>query len=164
VRAVIGPDTSQSVFAVAPLLIAAGKPLVTPSATSADLFRALSPHQFFWRTASSDIGQLRALLSLASRDGAHRVALVTGSGLYGPTFSAWFGFLAAESGLEAPAVIRYDQSAEDCGRPMTEALATRPDVVIAVPEGLLAQGGPDTAATSRCMVDAWRGSGTGARL
>jgi ABC-type branched-subunit amino acid transport system substrate-binding protein/glycosylphosphatidylinositol transamidase (GPIT) subunit GPI8 len=164
VLAVIGPDSSQAVFTVAPLFVSAQKVMISPSATSADLFRALSPHDFFWRTVGSDISQLRALLDLAARDGARRVALVTGSGLYGQTFFDWFGFLAAESGLEATAVVRYDQSSEACGRAMSEALSTRADVLIAVPEDLASRGGTSAEATSRCMADAWRSSGGGVRL
>ncbi|MGE0134788.1 MAG: C13 family peptidase [Dehalococcoidia bacterium] len=164
VVAVIGPDSSEAVFAVAPLFVGARKVMISPSATSADLFRALSPHAFFWRTVGSDVSQLRALLDLAVRDGAHRVALVTGSGLYGQTFFDWFGFLAAESGLEATAVVRYDQSSEQCTRAMSEALSTAPDVLIVVPEDLASQGGAGAEVASRCMVGASRASGTGVRL
>ncbi|MGE3792993.1 MAG: C13 family peptidase [Dehalococcoidia bacterium] len=164
VVAVVGPDSSEAVFTVAPLFVAAQKVMISPSATSADLFRALSSHDFFWRTVGSDVSQVRAMLDLAARDGARKVALVTGSGLYGQTFFDWFGFLATESGLETTAVVRYDQSSEACARPMLEALSGRPDTLIVVPEDLASRGGPSADATARCMAEAWHQSGAGARL
>ena len=63
--AVIGPNSSDRVFAVAPALIEAGKTIVSPTATSGDIFRAFSSSGYMWRTVQSDIAQVRTALVAA---------------------------------------------------------------------------------------------------
>ncbi|MBV8294547.1 MAG: amino acid ABC transporter substrate-binding protein, partial [Mycobacterium sp.] len=135
ILAAIGPDNSQDALGAADTFVKAHKLIVTPSATSADLFRAFSgsrPH-YFWRPVESDIAQVRELLGLATAGGAHSVALVTGEHAYGTTFFDWFGFLATEANLRVTASIRYDQTTQACDAPMASALASGADTVVAVP-------------------------------
>lgn len=132
IRAVIGPEGSPSVFNVAGVFEAAKKPLVTPSATSADLYRAFSASGYFWRTTESDIAQVRTLLLLAAREGAESVSLLTTFDSYGATFFDWFGFFAAEMGLEVKAVVR-DPMEEECAEAVALALEGAPDALVAVP-------------------------------
>ncbi|MBV8303794.1 MAG: ABC transporter substrate-binding protein, partial [Acidimicrobiia bacterium] len=153
----IGPDNSQDALGAADTFVKAHKLIVTPSATSADLFRAFSgsrPH-YFWRPVESDIAQVRELLGLATAGGAHSVALVTGEHAYGTTFFDWFGFLATEANLRVTASIRYDQTTQACDAPMASALASGADTLVAVPNGA------DQAA---CMASAWRAHGSSPRL
>ncbi len=103
VTAVIGPDNSEDGRQVTSTLIDHRKVVVSPSATSADLFRAYSSKnpRYFWRPVESDIGQVRTMLNLAAQGGAKSVALMTGDSEYGNTFFNWFGFLATEMGLRS---------------------------------------------------------------
>jgi ABC-type branched-subunit amino acid transport system substrate-binding protein len=153
--AVVGPDTSERAFAAASALTQAGKVVVTPSATSADLFRAFSSNGLFWRTVEPDIAQVRTMLTLAARGGANKVALLASSDLYGTTFYDWFGFIATELGLAPTAVVRYDQKKDSCDAHVDEALAGGADALLAVPTSV------DTTA---CIARRVRASGKPVRL
>jgi len=150
--AAIGPDNSEDALAAATTFVKAHKLIVTPSATSADLFRAFAADnpQYVWRPVESDIAQTRALLQLADQRGARSAALVTGRSAYGATFFDWFGFLAAEARLEVPATIRYDETNQSCDGPVDQALATNPDVLVAA---------PDNADQADCVALAWQRHG-----
>jgi ABC-type branched-subunit amino acid transport system substrate-binding protein/glycosylphosphatidylinositol transamidase (GPIT) subunit GPI8 len=133
ILAVIGPHTSQSVYDVAPFLIQAQKVMVTPSATSAEIFRAFSPYKYVWRTVESDVAQMRTMLTVAARDGAKTVALITSAEQYGATFFDWFGFFATELGLETTGIRRYDESAVSFDECLSDVLSGKPDALLAVP-------------------------------
>ena len=166
--AVIGPESSNDVFADADLFISARKPLVTPAATSADIYRAFSRTGYVWRTVESDVGQVQAVLRDAARTGAHSVALLTGTDLYGSTFFDWFGFSARELGISVTSVNRYDESRQSCAKPLRRVLATHPDLLLAVPSStattvciarrahgtrlVFADAGEDAAATKQLKV------------
>lgn len=129
--AVVGPETSNEVFADASLFVAANKPLITPSATSADIYRAFSHTGDIWRTVESDAGQIQAALHFAGS--AHSVALLTGTDLYGSTFFDSFGFSAQERGRHVTGLSRYDEAKQSCAAPLRRVLATHPQVLLAVP-------------------------------
>lgn len=134
VRAVIGPDASRRLFEVAPLFLKAQKPIVSPSATSADIFRAFSGQKFVWRTVESDIAQLRAMFVIAARRGVRKVGLVTGTDHYGSTFFDWFGFFATELGMQVSEVVQYDEVRDPaCAPYVALATAGQPDVLFVVP-------------------------------
>ena len=157
IAAVIGPDNSEDARKVVSTFFNKHKLIVTPSATAADLFRAFSGKQprYFWRPVESDIAQVRTLLTMAAGGGATSVGLVTGSNEYGDTFYNWFGFLAAELGLQVRALVPYDQSSQSCERPIDQALGAAPDALIAV---------PDDAQQAICMANESRARGGGTRL
>lgn len=149
IAAAIGPDNSQDALEVASLFTASQKVLVTPSATSADLVRAFSTRRpvYFRQTVSSDIAQVRVLLRLAARRGARRVALLAGADPYGTTFFDWVGFLALEEGLRVTSTARYNQATQRCAPYVDRALGTKPNALIAVPDGVK---------QATCMARAWR--------
>lgn len=157
VAAVIGPANSEDARQVASTFFADHKVIVTPSATSANLFRAFSSYrpQYLWRPVESDIAQVRTMLQLATQGGARSVALVTGDSPYGNTFFDSFGFLSTESGLRVTATVRYNEAAENCQGPTDEALSSGADVVLAV---------PDHAQQAMCMAGEWRARGSRPRL
>ena len=153
--AVIGPNSSDRVFAVAPALIEAGKTIVSPTATSGDIFRAFSSSGYMWRTVQSDIAQVRTALLLLARDGARRPAVIAGVDHYGETFYDWFGFYANELSLQPAALVRYDQAKQDCTPYVEQALASKPDAVLAAPKD---------EANAACIARAWRRKGSPGRL
>jgi ABC-type branched-subunit amino acid transport system substrate-binding protein len=155
--AVIGPDNSAGAHEAVATFVHAHKVVVTPSATSADLFRAYarSKPQYFWRPLESDIAQVGVMLSAARAEGATSAALVTGDGAYGETFFDWFGFLALEEDIGVTATVRYDEGSQTCDGAVAQALAGGPDVLLAVPDG---------AEQAECMARAWRKIGGRSRL
>lgn len=157
IAAVIGPANSEDALEVASVFVEHHKVMVTPSATSADLFRAFSGArpQYVWRPVESDIAQVRTMLEVASEGGATSVALVSGDSAYGESFFDSFGFLATEAGLRVSATIRYNQEAEGCQGPLDQALSSSADAVLAV---------PDHAGQALCMAKEWRAQGSRPRL
>jgi len=131
--AVVGPDTSPGMFDIAKRFIDAKKPLVSPSATSGDIFRAFAGKGFVWRTVEADIAQVQTMLLLGAAGGARRVALIAAADAYGSTFFDWFGFFATELGLDVSATVLYDEADPDCGPRVAETLAGQPDVVFVAP-------------------------------
>ncbi len=134
IKAVIGPLTSKDTFRLAPRFIQAKKPIVTPSATSEEIYRAFAGEKYIWRTVESDIAQVKMLLIMAADKGAEKVSLICGSDVYGSTFFTWFGFFATELGFEVGAVVQYDHAVtDDCSIHVSKALKDGPDILIAVP-------------------------------
>jgi ABC-type branched-subunit amino acid transport system substrate-binding protein len=155
--AAVGPDTSDAAREAAATFTKAHKVVVTPSATSADLFRAFRSNkpQYVWRPVESDIAQVRALLKVAAQGGAHSVSLVSGDSEYGTTFFDWLGFLATETNVRVAATLRYDEDAQSCDSAMGQAIGAGADVLLAV---------PTDAKAAVCMATAWRASGSKGRM
>ncbi len=155
VVAVIGTDGSESTFRLCPQFIRQKKVLVSPVATSADIFRAFGGEKYIWRTVESDIAQVRTMFLVAARDMHESVSLVTSTDTYGATFFDWFGFFATELGIDAKAIVQYDQSIETCESYMDKALAGNPDILFASPSD------PETAI---CMAKQMQKSGGDTKL
>jgi ABC-type branched-subunit amino acid transport system substrate-binding protein len=140
-------------FAMAPALVAAHIPYITPESGDDDIFRAFHTGGYVWRTVESDSTMLWFLLAEARGRGLKEqqddtsVALLTGTDSYGQTFFDWYGFHATELGLTAMEPVQYDQDKGSCERPIEQLLAVgTPDYLVAVP------GGRDPVAQSACMV------------
>lgn len=129
--AVVGPYSSVDTYALADELSLRGKPLITPSASSAQLIRGFSGMGFLWALAESDISQCEVLLAKAYNYGARRVRLVAADDIYGETFSDWFAFQATEMGLTVDDVVRYGEG--QCEAALSKALRGSSDYVIFVP-------------------------------
>jgi ABC-type branched-subunit amino acid transport system substrate-binding protein/glycosylphosphatidylinositol transamidase (GPIT) subunit GPI8 len=131
--AVIGPDQSRRLFELAPRFICANKLLISPTSTSADVYRAYAGSGYVWRVTESDIAQIKTMLLIAQARAARRVALITSYDPYGATFFDAFGFFATELGLSVTQLVRYDQGeGQACADAMTRGLEGDPDVLFAV--------------------------------
>ncbi|HEY1584180.1 MAG TPA: ABC transporter substrate-binding protein [Polyangia bacterium] len=62
-KVIVGPDTSDEVFAVAEEVKSRGVPMISPSATNPDISK-LSDDSLVWRTAASDALQSKVLATL----------------------------------------------------------------------------------------------------
>lgn len=131
IKVVIGPLTSADAFKLAPLFINKKKLLISPTATSADLFRAFAGKKFFWRTAPGDVDQTMVILRLLKEKGAQRLSLVYQDSAYGKTFLEWLPFFAQEMGLEVSDVVPYEPGEQGVARTVDKALAGTPDYVVA---------------------------------
>jgi glycosylphosphatidylinositol transamidase (GPIT) subunit GPI8/ABC-type branched-subunit amino acid transport system substrate-binding protein len=147
-------------YAMAPKLVAAQTPYITPETGDDDVFRAFARGGYVWRTLESDSTQLWFMLAEAKGRGEKRgqsetrVALLASSDAYGDTFFDWYGFHASELGLDALPPVQYDQERERCEGPVDRVLAQgAPDFLIAAPSGR------DPVAEATCIVRALKARG-----
>lgn len=132
IRIVIGPPTSDDVYALTPVFTAKQKVLISPSATSGDIFRAFGKNGYFWRTTQGDVAQVKAIISLLKDKRANRVALLTENTTYGKTFYDWTGFFAIEYGLNLTSIRQFEPESAGLDADVTLALQRDPDYIIAI--------------------------------
>lgn len=159
--AVIGPGSSGDTLAVADILLQAGTPMVSPSATSGALTRAFGHDPLFWRTVESDVGQVQALLLAATVAGSDvfgddlSVGLLAAEGPYGDTFFDLFAYTATRLDLPVAGVDRYRPGEAPCDTVIEVALESGADVLVVVPAG---------AEDGACMARRWAELDTDAEL
>lgn len=130
--AFVGASNTAELEAVAPRFIREERVLVSPSATSEEVFKAFGGKDYIWRTVESDAGQLEAMFAVAREGEARSAALLAAWDDYGSTFFNWFGFLAYESGIDPVGIVRYESGLSECASSVEAALEAHPDVLFAV--------------------------------
>ena len=131
IKAVIGPLSSGQVFEIAPKFITGKKVLMAPVASAANISKAFSGYDFFWRLTEPDISQTKTLLLLAKKGGAHKVGLITEESDYGASFEDWFGYFATELGLEVTGIqVIQPGDVAACQPAWNDLVNTIPDVII----------------------------------
>ena len=131
IKAVIGPLTSSSVYQAAPLFISAQKLLIAPVATAANISKAFSAYEYFWRLTEPDISQVKTQILLAQKGGAQKIALITEETQYGASFEDWFGYFATELGLEVTGIKVVSPGDLSATKSAWDAIvAQQPDAVI----------------------------------
>ncbi len=131
ILAVIGPGSSEAMDSVAPRFLRNKKVLISPVATSEDIFRTYGGKKYIWRTVEADTAQMEAMIVMAQKGGARTAAVVAASDVYGQTFFNWFGFLATEAGLTPVGTARFEGDGTACETIVDTALASQPDVLFA---------------------------------
>ncbi len=154
IHIVIGPQTSDQVYALAPAFIAREKLLISPETTSGDIIRAFGKKGYFWRTCQGDVAQVKMILSILKGKGAKKVALLTENTTWGDTFYDWTGFFSTEYGLELISIRQFDQGSSSLDNDVADVLKTNPDYIIAICR-------PPDAATIKRAIDR---SGSPAKL
>lgn len=129
--AIIGPYASQNVEIIARECAVSHKPLIAPTASSADLVRLYAQEGFFWSLVETDISQCETLLSIALEEGCRRVSLIASNDIYGQTFTDWFAFQANELGMSVDKVLQYNP--DHLAEIMQDALSTSPEALICIP-------------------------------
>lgn len=132
VKVVIGPNSSSDVFQIAPLFLQARKLLISPTATSADIFRAFAGQRYFWRTCQGDVGQLKVMLHVLREQGVNDVALLCEMSPYGDTFRDWAAFFATEMGMNLTSVVRFPPGTDHLERYVDEVLTPVPERLVVV--------------------------------
>lgn len=132
IHIVIGPQTSDLVYALAPAFIAREKILISPETTSGDIIRAFGKKGYFWRTCQGDVAQVKMILSILKGKGAKKVALLAENTTWGDTFYDWTGFFATEYGLELISIRQFDPGSSSLEDDVADALKTNPDYIIAI--------------------------------
>jgi ABC-type branched-subunit amino acid transport system substrate-binding protein len=146
IHIVIGPETSDLVYALAPAFIVRKKLLISPETTSGDIIRAFGKKGYFWRTCQGDVAQDKMILSILKKKGAKKVALLTENTTWGDTFYDWTGFFSTEYGLELSSIRQFDQGSSSLDNDVADALKMNPDYIIAICE-------PTDAATIKRAID-----------
>jgi len=131
VRIVIGPPTSDNVYAIAPAFIKKGKLLISPMATAGDISLAFGNEWYFWRTTQGDVAQVKVIVSLLNEKKVHRISLLVENATYGETFYNWFGFFATESGLDLASIQQFEPGDRSLEADVDDALQANPEYIVA---------------------------------
>ncbi len=126
----IGPMTSREAMTVAPQFERAGKLLLSPCATSDELFRAFSGRGCFARTCQSDVAQTNTILNILRARGVEKLSLVYEDTTYGRTFLDWTGFLAREMGMELLGVASFAPGQADVSSVVASAAEAGPECIL----------------------------------
>lgn len=141
---VIGADSDEIAFGLAPSFIKAQKVLISPVAASTTLSRAFPNSGFLRRTIVSDAARAELMLVLAKRTGAQKVSVLATSSLGSTTFFDWIPYHAEQLGLEVGKALRTGRGDPDCQNAVEQVrLFGAPDVLILI---------PDNAAQADCMI------------
>jgi len=146
IHIVIGPPTSDDVYALAPEFTAKKKLLISPLTTSGDIIRAFGKTGYFWRTVQGDVAQDEAIVDILHKKGVKRAALLTENTTYGSTFYDWTGFFATEAGIDLTSIQEFDPGSATLDSAVGDALKTHPEYIIAAC-------GPEDAATIKKAID-----------
>jgi len=132
IQIVIGPQTSDQVYALAPAFFEKKKLLISPETTSGDIIRAFGKKGYFWRTCQGDVAQVKMILSILKGKGAKKVALLAEKTTWGDTFYDWTGFFSTEYGLDLISIRQFDQGSSSLDNDVADALKMNPDYIIAI--------------------------------
>lgn len=134
VSVVIGPYTSADLFAIADLFIRYQKVLITPSASSDEIYRAYARNWYVWRTIGNDGDIVPVVMDHIRKNDGQRVALLSVNSSYGKTFYDWIPYWAIEKGIVITGVEEFKAIDEipDAVRRLTE---TAPDYLVFVYSG-----------------------------
>lgn len=129
ISVVIGPDSSDQAMVLAPLFIARKKLLISPTATSADLYRAFAGKNYFWRTVESDVAQVHIIMEVLMQKKVKKIALIYDNTSYGKTYFDWTGFYATENGIQVTSIQALNPL-PDYRNLVNDALKDNPDYII----------------------------------
>lgn len=134
IRVIIGPFTSDDLFLIADLCTRNQKILISPSASSDEIFRAFSETGSIWRTVSGD-GDITSVIlqHIAAHDGKS-IALLTPKSSYGKTFYDWIPFWAIETGISVTGAEEYAEPEQIPGA-INNLTADNPDYLVFVHSG-----------------------------
>nr|WP_319578350.1 C13 family peptidase [uncultured Methanospirillum sp.] len=134
IRVVIGPYTSDNLFQISDLFISNQKVLISPTASSDEIFRAFAGTGSVWRIVSNDGDMTSVLIQHLKKNNAEKVAILAINSSYGKTFSDWIPYWALESGISITGFedfSRQDQISEAIDR----VCSTNPDYLVFVHSG-----------------------------
>jgi glycosylphosphatidylinositol transamidase (GPIT) subunit GPI8/ABC-type branched-subunit amino acid transport system substrate-binding protein len=136
ISVVIGPYSSEELFQIADIFIGNQKILISPSASSDEIFRAYTGTGNIWRTISNDSDITSIVMQHIKSRNAKSVALLSINNSYGKTFYDWIPYWAIENGVNITGMEEYsipDQIPEMVNR----LCAKNPDYLILVQSGSL---------------------------
>jgi ABC-type branched-subunit amino acid transport system substrate-binding protein len=155
VDVIIGASASGVSLAVLPKVIAAGKLMISPSATS-DALTKFDDHGLFFRTSPPDVLQARALTDIIFRDGTQRILIVARDDAYGAGLQHNVAEDLKSAGVKAANVKLFSYPAKDQYSDQ-EAAALFGPLIKAIkafnPSGVLVISFEETAQIIKAMLD-----------
>ncbi len=134
IRVVIGPYTSDDLFQVAELFIQNQKVLISPTASSDEIYRAFAGTGAVWRTTANDGDITSVVLQQIKQNQGEKVALLTINSSYGNTFYDWIPYWAIESDVNITGNEVYSIP-EDIPDAIERLCTQNPDYLIFVHSG-----------------------------
>ncbi len=134
ISVVIGPFLSDELFEISDLFIRNQKVLVSPSASSDEIFRAFAGTGNVWRTTTNDRDITSAIMQHLSAHQAQSVALLSPNTTEGKTFYDWIPFWAIETGINLTECIEYSSS-DEIASDISKIDESNPDYIIFVDTG-----------------------------
>ena len=119
IRVVIGPYSSDDLFLVSDLFIKNQKVLISPTASSDEIYRAYAGTGSVWRTIANDGDITSVVMRHIKATNGKKVALLTINSSYGKTFYDWIPYWAIENGVNITGAEEYttpDEIPEAIGR------------------------------------------------
>ena len=99
-HAIIGPFHSANADAILRYAERNRLPVVMPTCTSSELQRTNARSTYAWFLTESDITQCELMIYSAKKYNVSHVALIYSNDTYGQSFRDWFGYYAAEQGVQ----------------------------------------------------------------
>lgn len=112
IQVVIGPFSSDNLFKIADLFADYEKILISPTATSDEVYRAFAETGTVWRTATNDEEIISVVMQHLSSYNTKNVALLSVNNTYGRTFYDWVPFWALETGITITGSEEYSETEE----------------------------------------------------
>jgi len=134
IRVVIGPYTSDEVFQVSEIFIKNHRVLISPTASSDEMYRAYAGTGGVWRTITND-GETTAVMMqhIKAHDGKY-VSILTINSSYGETFYDWIPYWAIEQGIAVTGAETYNTT-EEIPDAVGRLLTDNPDFLIFIHSG-----------------------------
>jgi branched-chain amino acid transport system substrate-binding protein len=112
VQVIIGAAASGICAAIMPKVVAAGRLMISPSATS-DALSSIDDHGLFFRTSPPDVLQAKALADIVMREGSQRIVVVARDDNYGMGFAKNVQGDLASAGIRASNIKIVTYKAKD---------------------------------------------------
>ncbi|MFH0966081.1 MAG: C13 family peptidase [Methanobacteriota archaeon] len=134
IQVVIGPYTSDELFQISDLFIKKQKVLISPSASSDEIFRAFAGTGNVWRLRTNDRDITSVVMQHLSAHHAQSVGVLSPNSTYGKTFYDWIPFWAIETGVNLTECVEYSDE-KDIPAALTRLNEKNPDYIIFVYSG-----------------------------
>ena len=131
---VIGPYTSDELFKISDLFIRNQKVLVSPSASSDEIFRAFSGTGNVWRLTTNDRDITSVIMQHINNHNGKSVAILSPNNSYGMTFYDWIPFWAIDTGINLTGNLQYTSS-DEIPVDLSELATANPDYIIFLTSG-----------------------------
>jgi len=134
IRIVIGPHTSEELFLISDLFVKNQKVLISPTASSDEIYRAYAGTGYVWRTIANDGDITSAVMQHIKAHNGEKVAVLTINSSYGKTFYDWIPYWAIENGISITGVEDYSDL-DEIPDAIEHLISQNPDYLIFVHSG-----------------------------
>lgn len=128
---VIGPFSSDDLFSISHIFTNHDKVLISPTATSDEIYRAFAGTGRVWRTVTNDVDIISVVMQHLSSKNAKDIAILTVNNSYGKTFYDWIPFWAIELGINITESEEYS-AIEEIPDAVRRLCSNNPDYLIFV--------------------------------